>query len=130
MRCQSNINILPYSKVEFYHYVLNHKFYITSGFLGKQSLWATAVMVQGTYGPLPSRYGPLQLWSSTHMGHILNGLGVHIEAVIGFKVGIGLRVGVSAEVSDWLIVITSILPHLLTRSRGEYLRVVGIHSDG
>ena len=55
---------------------------------GKQSLWAAAVMVQGTYGPLPSRYGPLQLWSSTHMGHILNGLGVHIEAVIGFKVGI------------------------------------------
>ena len=60
---------------------------------GKQSLWATAVMVQGTYGPLPSRYGPLQLWSSTHMGHILNGLVVDERVVIGFKVVIWLRVG-------------------------------------
>ena len=34
------------------------------------------------------------------------------------------------EVSDWSIVIISILPHSLTRSRGEYFRVVGIHSDG
>ena len=54
--------------------------------MGKQSLWTTTVMVQGTYGPLPSRYGPLQLWSSTHMGHILNELGVDI----GLKVEIGL----------------------------------------
>ena len=36
-------------------------------------------MVQGTYWPLPSCYGPLQLWSSTHMGHILNELGVDIR---------------------------------------------------
>ena len=49
-------------------------------------------MVQGTYGPLPSRYGPLQLWSSTHMGHILNGLVVDIRVVIGFKVGIGVGI--------------------------------------
>ena len=34
------------------------------------------------------------------------------------------------EVSDWSIVKISILPHSLTRSGGEYLRVVGIHSDG
>ena len=34
------------------------------------------------------------------------------------------------EVSDWSIVKISILPHSLTRSRGQYLRVVGIHSDG
>ena len=32
--------------------------------------------------------------------------------------------------SDWSIVIISILPFSLTGSRGEYLRVVGIHSDG
>ena len=31
---------------------------------------------------------------------------------------------------DWSIVIISTLPNSLTRSRGEYLRVVGIHSDG
>ena len=65
---------------------------------GKQSLWATAVMVQGTYDPLLSRYGPLQLWSSTHMGHILNGLVVDIGVVIGFKVGIGLMVGIRLRV--------------------------------
>ena len=34
------------------------------------------------------------------------------------------------EVSDWSIVIISTLPNSLTGSRGEYLRVVGIHSDG
>ena len=40
---------------------------------GKQSLWSNAVMVRGTYGPLPSHYGPLQLWSSTNIiSHILN----------------------------------------------------------
>ena len=33
-------------------------------------------------------------------------------------------------VSDWLIVIISTLPNSLTRSRGEYFRIVGIHSDG
>ena len=32
--------------------------------------------------------------------------------------------------TDWLIVVISILPYSLTRSRGEYLRVVGIHNDG
>ena len=32
--------------------------------------------------------------------------------------------------SDWSIVIISTLPFSLTGSRGEYLRVVGIHSDG
>ena len=32
--------------------------------------------------------------------------------------------------SDWSIVIISTLPPSLTRSRGECLRVVGIHSDG
>ena len=34
------------------------------------------------------------------------------------------------EVSDWSIVIISNLPDSLTGSRGEYFRVVGIHSDG
>ena len=34
------------------------------------------------------------------------------------------------EVSDWSIVIISTPPNSLTGSRGEYLRVVGIHSDG
>ena len=34
------------------------------------------------------------------------------------------------EVSDWSIVIMSTLPNSLTGSRGEYLRVVVIHSDG
>ena len=33
------------------------------------------------------------------------------------------------EVSDWPIVIISTLPNSLTKSRGEYLRVVGMHSD-
>ena len=32
--------------------------------------------------------------------------------------------------SDWSVVIISTLSFSLTRSRGEYLRVVGIHSDG
>ena len=32
--------------------------------------------------------------------------------------------------SDWLVVIISTLSFILTRSRGEYLRVVGVHSDG
>ena len=32
--------------------------------------------------------------------------------------------------SDWSIVIISTLPPSLTGSRGEYFRVVGIHSDG
>ena len=31
--------------------------------------------------------------------------------------------------SDWLVVLISTLPFSLTGSRGEYLRVVGIHSD-
>ena len=31
---------------------------------------------------------------------------------------------------DWSVVIISTLPFSLTGSRGEYLRVVGIHSDG
>ena len=30
------------------------------------------------YQYINSCYVPLQLWSSTHMGHIFNGLGVHI----------------------------------------------------
>ena len=30
----------------------------------------------------------------------------------------------------WSIVIISTLPNALTRGRGEYFRVVGIHSDG
>ena len=34
------------------------------------------------------------------------------------------------EASHWSIVIISTLPNSLTESRGEYLRVVGIHSDG
>ena len=49
-----------------------------TGHPGKQLLWITTVMVQGTYGPLQSHYGPLQLWSSTQKGHILNELKVHI----------------------------------------------------
>ena len=32
--------------------------------------------------------------------------------------------------SDWSVIIISTLPFSLTGSRGEYLRVVGIHSDG
>ena len=32
--------------------------------------------------------------------------------------------------SDWSVVIISTLPFSLTGSRGEYLRVVGIHCDG
>ena len=39
-------------------------------------------------------YGPLQLWSSTHMAHILNELGVDIGVGIRLGVGIGLGVGV------------------------------------
>ena len=31
---------------------------------------------------------------------------------------------------DWSVVLISTLPFSLTGSRGEYLRVVGIHSDG
>ena len=31
---------------------------------------------------------------------------------------------------DWSVVIISTLPFSLTGSRGEYLRVVGIYSDG
>ena len=53
-------------------------FHTSNHLCGKQSLWATSVMVQVTYEPLPSRYGPLQLWSSTYNGHIVNELGVHI----------------------------------------------------
>ena len=34
------------------------------------------------------------------------------------------------EASDWSIVANSNLPNSLTGSRGEYFRVVGIHSDG
>ena len=32
--------------------------------------------------------------------------------------------------SDWSVVIISTLPFSLSGSRGEYLRVFGIHSDG
>ena len=49
-----------------------------------------SVMVQVTYGPLPSRYGPLQLWSRTHMDHIINELGVDILVYLGLQVGIVL----------------------------------------
>ena len=34
------------------------------------------------------------------------------------------------EASNWSVVIISTLPNSLTGSRGEYLRPVGIHSDG
>ena len=34
------------------------------------------------------------------------------------------------QISDWSVVIIPTLPFSLTGSRGEYLRVVGIHSDG
>ena len=44
--------------------------------------------------------------------------------------GSGRTYDLQREVSDWSIVIISTLPNSLTRSRGEYLRVVGIHSDG
>ena len=36
----------------------------------------------------------------------------------------------SLAASDWSVVIISTPPFSLTGSRGEYLRVVGIHSDG
>ena len=38
-----------------------------------------------TYRPPPSHYGPLQLWSITHMGHILNELGIVIIMVKGMN---------------------------------------------
>ena len=38
--------------------------------------------------------------------------------------------GIVSVASDWSIVIISSLPNSLTRSRGQYFRVVGIHSDG
>ena len=42
-------------------------------------------MVQGTHGPQPSRYGPLQLWSSTYnMGHIVT---------LGVDIGVGICYG-------------------------------------
>ena len=48
--------------------------------MGKQTLWATAVMVQATYGPLDTvmvqgTYWPLQLWSRVLMGHYSYGPG-------------------------------------------------------
>ena len=52
-------------------------------------------MVHCSYSPGYScRYGPLQLWSSTHMGYIVNKL----EVVIGLEVGIWLRVGIGLGV--------------------------------
>ena len=50
--------------------------------------------IQDTFKQANSRYGPLQLWSSTHMGHSINGLGLGIELGVGVGVGIGIRVGV------------------------------------
>ena len=34
---------------------------------GKDLLWATVVMVQATYGPLPSCYGPLCSYGPVHI---------------------------------------------------------------
>ena len=58
-----------------------------------------------------SRYGPLHLWSMSLMGH-------QVVVMVQCNYGPG-----------HLCIILTLL-HLLTGSRGEYLRVVGIHSDG
>ena len=52
---------------------------------GPRYLWATTKLC------------PLQPWSSTHMGRILNELRVDIVVVIGFKVGLGLGVRIGLE---------------------------------
>ena len=81
-------------------YAINEAFIVR----GKQLLWTTTytIMVQGIYGPVPSCYGPLQLWSSTHMGHMLNELGLDIGLRIGLGIGIGLGLGIGLRVGSWV----------------------------
>ena len=58
----SRIKGLTWPEILIYH-----------GQIGKQSLWSTALMVQVAYnyGPPGSHYGPVSLWSRSHMGHYI-----------------------------------------------------------
>ena len=80
--------------------------------------------------PGKSRYEPVHLWARVVMNHYKVDMSHHEVDMSRPEVDMSHHKVIMSqshcEPLHWLVVIISNLPFSLTRSRGEYLRVVGI----